>query len=586
MGKKNVTAARSCFTPPYDKKTAIIVTKFLNKTTSLALASLALLMTGCANDEFTGDKGQDKNLQPIVLDMQTSMLTRATEGGSTAAGKLGNEFIVWGEKNEIDGATASAENLVFKNYRVQYADNTANTTLSNTKNWEYVGIAPYEAAKVSPSIYVDATTKQTIKYWDYAATSYTFTAVSAKKDDLADGKVVITKTQTGNTKYDKGYTIALKEGASAADIYVADRNVIAKGTGTDRTATNAYGGNATFTFRNFQTKIRFGMYEVIPGYNVQVKSVKFNNAASSTNFGVDGSFVTAGANTTYTVSYEDGQNGTTENKAKVAVSGTPNTTAYLQAGANMFGKNLGTDAKTCTYDTANGAYTAILPNPSNATAMTFTISYDLIAEDGGEKISVTNKTAVVPAQYCQWKNNFAYTYLFKITDNAAELYPITFDAVVETNETGAHETQTFVDEPSITTFAVTSAGKIVTDKDEYAGGNTIYASVVEGGAVVALTDTNVKLYTVTTTDATTFPITAASVANAIEHNTTKEIVATEVTTGTEKVTAVPDEYGAASARTISALKWTATANTVYAVEYTSAKGDKKTYGIVKVGAAE
>ncbi len=551
------------------------------KNTHILFASAALLFAGCANDEFTGDKGLSNDSAPIAFYMQTGAQTRATSSGSEAAGKLGNEFIVWGEKNETSGDAASDGNLVFKNYRVNYVTGTAFTTLSNTKDWEYVGITPYEDSKVSPSIYEDADTKQTIKYWDLSATSYTFTAVSAKQKDITDGLVKITKTENGADAQSKGYTIEVKSGASAGDIYVADRlNFNTKQTETiDRTKENQYGGLVKLSFRNFQTKIRFGMYETIPGYKVKVNSVTFNGTASTSNFGVDGKFVTTSANTKYTVTYD------ANNKAVVALDGTGATTsAYLQGGTNIIDAaalgTASTDDKV-TYDKADKGYTAILPNPSNATNMKFTISYTLISEDTGEKIEVKDKTAEVPAKYCQWKSNYAYTYIFKITDSSAELYPITFDAVVEQDEVGNQETITTVTEPSITTFATDASGNVITGQDEYAPNNVIYASVVEGNAVVTLADTNVKLYTVTTTNATNFPITEASVANAVKNSTAKEVQATEVTTGIEYVTSVPAEDG--TTRTLSALKWTAGATgTVYAVEYTNTTSDNKTYKIVRI----
>jgi hypothetical protein len=560
------------------------------KSTYLFVAAAALLTASCADDSSLGGGNDLAQSKAIAFDMQTpAMLKANTQTGQTAATTLGNEFIVWGEKNEAtDGTKASDENLVFKNYKVQYTDGSAYTTTSNTENWEYVGIAPYAEAQVSPAI---TAATQTIKYWDYNASNYTFTAVSADKEDIANGKVVIKKIDSGSSVYAKGYTIDIKDGATTGDIYVADRNYITKSDGKDRTADNAYGGNATFTFRNFQSKVRFAVYEVIPGYKVKVTSVKFNGTESTDKFGVDGQFIKAGNGTSYTVTYEDGTNGTTANKAKVAVSASPSTDSYLTGGAGVFGTDvyLGTASTAPTYDISGGGYTSILPNPSNATNMKLTISYDLISEDTGEKISLKENTAEVPAAYCQWQANYAYTYIFKITDNAADLYPITFDAQVITDENGTQETITSVSEPSITTFAVTgdetSGYTVVTGKDEYEDGNTIYASVVKDGTVVS-TLTDAKVYTVTTDDADKFPITAASVANALDHTSVTGKVKATALSGTSTVESVPVGDGSKASRTLNAIKWTATANTTYAVEYsyTDNSTTKKVYKIVKVAA--
>ncbi len=563
----------------------------MKKINYFIFAAAAMTIAGCANDEFTGNGAQPTGNTPIAFNLETGAQTRATSSGGDAAEKLGKEFIVWGEKNETGGTAAADKDKVFENYRVKWTQNTAGTTLSNTKDWEYVGIKPYKSDYVSPSIYQDDNTVQTIKYWDMGATSYTFTAVSAAESDITNGKVKITKITNGTNATDKGYTIELGADATPGSIYVSDRKVITAPTGTITPgAEDQYGGFAKLVFRNFQTKIRFAMYETIPGYKVKVNSVTYNNTASTTNFGVDGDFVKAGSGTKYKVTYDN------NNKAVVALDGTttPSKETYLQAGTNLIGTELGTTSTSPTFDQSGDGYTAIQPNPSNTTNMKFTITYTLISEDTQEEIKVENKTAEVPAAYCQWKNNYAYTYIFKITDSSAELYPITFDAVVETDEIGNQETITTVTEPSITTFAVTSTGAVVTGKNEYGAGDVIYASVVKNHTAATDLSTNTKLYTVETSDKTNFPITEASVAHCIKlkaaSGTDAHITVSEVTLNTTDnfVTEVPTEEGNGSTRTLSALKWTAQSNKVYAVEYkyTDTTGgsstEKKIYKIVRI----
>ena len=90
--------------------------------------------------------------------------------------------------------------------------------------------------------------------------------------------------------------------------------------------------------------------------------------------------------------------------------------------------------------------------------------------------------------------------------------PITLDAVVIEDGEGKQETITTVTEPSITTYAKASA---VTTNGDYKDGEKIYATVMDGSSLATLDATNMKLYTVTTSDATNFPITGASVAEAL-----------------------------------------------------------------------
>ena len=241
----------------------------------LFFATALVALASCTSDSFTGDPDlleANKNA-PISFGFDVPTPTRAE--GVSAATALSNQFIVWGEKSETnDGAAAAAGHLVFKNYLVQWTDGSAYTTTSNTKNWEYVGITSGYGSNVTPN---SGTEAQTIKYWDYSASSYTFTAVSALPADITAGRVKITKNETGTTDYDKGYTITLAKVddtyPSFDKIFFSDRNVISQGTGTDRTAANAYGGNVKLTFRNTLSQVRAGVYETINGYDIT--SIKF-----------------------------------------------------------------------------------------------------------------------------------------------------------------------------------------------------------------------------------------------------------------------------------------------------------------------
>ena len=572
-----------------------------------------MLAASCANDEFSGDNSSlPTGDGSIAFYMNTPAITRGGDA-TTDHGKLNDAFFVWGEKNEaVEPTTATkAEDLVFKNYKVTWGDKTANTTLSNTKNWEYVGVTP-----VTSNLTPQAPSSQTIKYWDMNAESYTFTAVSAKSDEISNGTVSIAKTETGSDVYKKGYAITLKNGASTGDIYFADRVNIVKGTaGTPTTNEEGkFGGYVKFTFRNFQTKIRFGFYETVPGYKVQVKNVTYNSTTSTTNFGVNSKFYSVptadGSTITYNVVYENGNNGTTANKATVEVDSGATAATSMAFGGAIFnttegattGVDLGTASSNPTYDLANGKYTSILPNPGNDTDMTFKISYTLISEDTGEKIEVTDNEVVVPVEYCKWKPNYAYTYLFKISDQSAGLYPITFDACVVEDETGKQETITELGvdskNTSITTFAYDATNKkiVESNKDEYPAGSEIYATVMEGRSNITLNASggseNIKLYTVTTTDAAKYPVTERSVAKALDTTTypvaegaTKNITVSDATGATVE-TSVPAEDGV-STHAISALKWTdnhASSDSgayYYAIQYKNT-ANEYCYKVVKV----
>jgi hypothetical protein len=113
---------------------------------------------------------------------------------------------------------------------------------------------------------------------------------------------------------------------------------------------------------------------------------------------------------------------------------------------------------------ANQFYLNVFP-VSTPAPLTLRVDYTLVPIDGAaETIVVKGAKAVVPSTYTKWLPNYAYTYIFKISDNtngwtgAADkpsgLFPITFDAVVTeaTDATAEQTTITTVATPSITTY--------------------------------------------------------------------------------------------------------------------------------------
>ena len=210
-------------------------------------------------------------------------------------------------------------------------------------------------------------------------------------------------------------------------------------------------------------------------------------------------------------------------------------------------------------------------------------------------------TATVPAEYTEWKSGYAYTYIFKISQDtngstggsSTGLTAISFDAVVVDDEAnGLQETITTVSDNSFTTYGYKD-DKVTTNGNEYVNGTDIYATVYSAGATVAPQ----KLYTVTLESGATQTINEASVANALVNGKKgtdaktwtvtdyagKDMVVTE----TEGVATTVDTVPAGPGYTlkVNALKWTGVVTdpakeTYYAVEYDN--GTKKSYKIVNV----
>ena len=489
--------------------------------TNLFFAALAsVMLVGCTSNDFVGDTPpattQDVNEAAINFNSGTTALTRADLYGSAAAEKLGNAFVVYGTKHaaaESEAATNDA--IVFNNFQVNWAASTAGTTASNSSDWEYVGKTAYEST----------VTAQTIKYWDYsAAQGYTFYAFSSKDISYpaeADDNVSITKvTEDATSLYNKGYAVTIKTAANDA----ARNNILNKLYFSDRTpvAKSEYGKTVSLTFRSIASKVRVGFYETIPGYSVTIDKFYIDNDASAAvttfpamnNAKDDGYFYASLQNVdrakdqTLNVTYYDATDPTIENRPKFSnPSANYVYTLKLGAGSGLLNTTLGTSANNPTWDNG-GNYTAIFPFEDNTNPLLLKLDFTLTSEDGqNEVIHVRGARAIIPKQFVQWKSNFAYTYIFKISDksngttgevdgnddptDSEGLTAITFDAIVVNVDDNKQETITSVSTRTITTYA---EGAIV---NEYKVSKPIYTvlSTKSTGGVVTpsgLGDTNGK----------------------------------------------------------------------------------------------
>ena len=630
----------------------------------LLFASALLAFASCANDNYLGTEDEQRLAQgekPITFGSGLNAFTRADKTGAAAATDLNGKFYVWGIKKEGgtggDGINeASTGNLVYSNYVVEWTDNSAMTTTSNTKGWEYVGktLTAAEQACITASGSTNpdngGSAVQTIKYWDWGAEDYTFYAFTADPADFAtsSAKITVVKTESvtsPKTVYDKGYILTIAAGANLDKLYFAERVNVTKSSNTERTVPNQYGGNVTFRFHNTATKVRVAMYETIPGYTVTIKKFKVDNDADradvakpafgdmtdavTTNFAANLQNSPKGVAGTMEVVYES-ETGATQNWPKVKFTPTSGTNIVLNLGTGLKENVvIGESMTGATYDTPDGSdadsepdYTSVFPQENNSQNLKLKLDYVLTAPVTGETIYVTNATAEIPAAYLKWKPGFAYTYIFKISDNTnsytdpsavdpAGLYPITFDAVEMLAEDGSAEYITTVSEPSITTFGVK-----VNSSNEFVsyvtGGNEytlptgtdkldIYATFMEGSTVKTPTvggtgAQSVKVYKVTCADETY--ITEAAVAEELAetftgtHKLTVTDVSTDGTTNFSAapaaVTTVPGEDGITINQNAVKLTGVKVAG-YYAIEYEASAvwtgTYKKVYKVIKVTAA-
>ena len=571
----------------------------------------ALALAGCSSDDFLGGQPSPTKLTDnnvINFNGGSSATTRSELTGSTAANKLGNKFFVYGTKQttNTEQADGTDEQTVYKNYLVEW-NGKANTTVSNTAGWEYVGVSNSYPDAVTPNVVPNP---QTIKYWDYSAPSYVFYACSAKDVDLTNGNVSIEKITNASLVFEKGYTVTLKENAHPEDLYFSDRKVLTQSKDAEHGKKDVYGGEVNLTFRNSMAKVRVAFYETIPGYSVKIdkfySSIGTNNTENSSNFVADLTntpLVMSAAGTVYKVVYYE--SGDLKNQPRMIATENGAEKVVLTLGTGLFGNDLGTEKINPTYDKNAGAYTWFMPQTENQSKLNLKVDYTLTSTDGsGEKINVKGATAEVPAELLCWKPNYAYTYLFKISTNTnggtggtgdpAGLYPITFDASVVETADGNAEYITTVSEASITTFAVKDK-KYVHDANEYTAGSDIYATVVEGDALKTLvindpsgTTVNTKVYKIV--DAHVSEANEAQVAEWIAKFTSQTLnqYLTTYNDNVSVVSEVPSEDGKTITlgNSATALKLQGITAGTYAIEYTNNNAwtgsYKKVYKVIKV----
>ena len=607
----------------------------------LYLAAAITVMASCTSDNLvdapnTAQKGESG---AIVFGSTFQGMTRADHYGADAASLLKNKFIVGGFKGATGTSTVygtggsittpgvPATDLVFDNYQVKWVTNTAGTTQSNTSDWEYVGLTALD-----PSGIKDNT--QSIKFWDYTADQYDFIAYST-----SDATVITSGTPTGTQVLVKAIDAANAGKAAGAytlqgtdealqKCYIADMVTAYKTGGSMNPKQPKFQDEIQFKFRALASKVRVALYETVPGYSV--KNVKFYTNSSTklnstdatekvenaTLFSPGGSddkdyFYTGG---TYTVWFPTiGANNISNsdyNKAHVTFAAdTKETTKDFSTlnykGAQYKEKStgniwLGRTSAEASFAGTFPYYQIAMPN-EDGTVLELRIDYTLESIDGsGETINVYGATAFVPAIYAAWKSNYAYTYIFKISDNtngwtnkadAAQnetdpkgLYPITFDAVVMETQDYTQSTITTVATPSITTY---QKGHVNTDNEYDATKGHIFVQVMTDGALATDLNTKGALYEVDATNSKDKDddISEAEIMDALNivslDATPAPMNGLKLTTVTTTFpTAIPGADGNdITVPANTAAKFTPSAGKVYAYVYTISTGSPVTVGI-------
>lgn len=481
----------------------------------LIFAASALALASCSSDDFLGENpGNVQNATTAInFGGEAGKTTRANKTGVDAANALQKHFVVYGAKTNDAGTQA-----VYDHYDVKWiGDEADKKTQTNQHGWEYVGYTPNKNSNLA----TDAT--QSIKYWDYSASEYNFAAFSLgeltdetdpyKNQLKHDATDAVTAGNVKISQIDSKATTYTVEGAvgDITKLYISDR-ITAKPKDATTPDIN-YQDAVQFNFRALNTRVRMGIFETVNGYSV--KDVNFYSSTNTTSANATGTpglysenkTIPAG-NGTATITFVEDKTKGEYNKALVAWTSSTNNKDITFGNLKLTGAESKEDAtkqylgRTSADASLPEDYNIVIPS-AEIGKLTLKVDYTLVSTDGSkEEIKVTGATAVVPAIYTNWQPNFAYTYIFKISDktngstgtpdtNPAGLYPIVFNAVVTETENGIQNTITTEETPSITTYA---KGNV--DNNEYKSTDNIYASVTDEttGQTAALYNANGGTY--------------------------------------------------------------------------------------------
>lgn len=328
----------------------------------------ALMWCGCggSGDEPGGEPTPQPNEKAIAFS------GGLTEESVTRAGDVGLEnyytrFKVWGFKND-----ASTVHIVMNGYTVNWINNSANTTASNSSGWEYVNQQGFGQME------------QSIKYWDYDATAYRFFGVAGTSE---------TNTISG----------AYKPNASNPERY----ELTYRSDATNPSATPYYSHLWLGGSEKYGQPVRLEFIK--PLSKVRFMFIFEDPSKASTTELTDKSFCPTNGNTIKTkgdvcISYPLTGNASETFAATVEAEGMSDFKLDYYASVRydendppkVIDPYLGADAG------KTGQEYNVLPVSGQG-------SYTLTVRVNGEP-----KTTVVPAEFMEWKPGYQYTYIFKI----------------------------------------------------------------------------------------------------------------------------------------------------------------------------
>ena len=296
------------------------------------------------------------------------------------------QFKVWGYKNIGDDASYSAYQTVFPGYAVEWKENSANTTTTNSNGWDY---------------FLTSRPDQTIKYWDWDAKAYRF---AARTTSIEATEKISVNALTGVTELK--ITVPELYGDKVGDAPLFSKLWFSNGNLAEY-PTRQFGKPVVLEFVKPFSHVRFMFISADPDVDIadmELSDIVFKPTDNS-GIGISGS-VTVTYPITGTSLHERFDStptntitGFTQDYVDIYYTA-EEATAYNTAHSLSPGDE---GYKTTADIKTPGTWYTVLPVSSQGS---FTLSLTVYGEP---------RTATVPAGYMTWKAGYQYTYIFKVS---------------------------------------------------------------------------------------------------------------------------------------------------------------------------
>lgn len=328
---------------------------------------------------FGGNSG---NWQEAGSRAWSQIGARAGEG-ETGLETLFSSFRVWGYKTKTDthqdgGNGTAVIQKVMDGYLVDW---------DLKKGWEYIG---------KQNTFLNTT--QTIKYWDYSASSYRFMAYASK--DANDATVTVTSSTDatqGTTVFKIPYAFS-NDATSTTTPYISELWA----SNNQSTGQNKYGDQVKLTFAPLIAKVRF-KFKYAEGQEPQITDISFKDSRWQKD---------ATGKLQWTTAKED----ITPIEGTIVIS-YPLSETNTQVLKSWENTKAGLLELTIPYEEEKDAihqtetYQKWYYMPPMDIAKYTQGTYIITAKVNGNPVSAT-----VDSEYTQWKAGCQYTYTFKISE--------------------------------------------------------------------------------------------------------------------------------------------------------------------------